>query len=101
MGRAEEQMGKAQDLFPSFDQKVLVQPVDLSGKEVDSSGRQEAVDENYDPTDFLQSLGPGEILSSNPLPMVLQDGTVIKAEPEESSETRLKDDLAVSDDSED
>ena len=64
----------------------------------------QAVDENYDPTEFLQSLCPGEILGTNPLPMVvlshlfcqqkwlqvLQDGTVIKAEPEESSETRLK-----------
>ena len=37
--RAEEQ-SKTQDLFSSFDQKVLVQALDLSGRELDTSGRQ-------------------------------------------------------------
>merc|ERR1712181_111514 len=95
MGRADMQ---SKDIFVG--QKVLVQPVhhpgeqavNLTGKELNSNRQEgsQVVDENYDPTDFLQGLAPGEILSTNPLPMVLQDGTFIKAEPEESSEARLK-----------
>jgi len=57
-------------------------------------------DESYDPTDFLHSFGQGVFLGPRPSQTVLADGTIIKAEPEETPENGLRDDLAVSDDSE-
>merc|ERR1712226_865418 len=63
--------------------------------------QEEQVDENYDPTDFLQGLVPGEAPAFQPPPMVLDDGTIIKPEPGAMSDDHLQDDLAVSDDSED
>jgi len=62
---------------------------------------EQQVDENYDPTDFLQGLVPGEAPVFQPPPMVLDDGTIIKPEPGAMADDHLQDDLAVSDDSED
>jgi len=62
---------------------------------------EQQVDENYDPTDFLQGLVPGEAPAFQPPPMVLDDGTIIKPEPGAMADDHLQDDLAVSDDSED